>query len=158
MFKAWLARGQYCLEKRPGCCRKGCVLQMPFASCTSDYLSKLLALSGRGAGGEQKAQEAIQILGKTQEVNYYSRCVSMLDQGLVNLPFNSSILNILSGPEIQVCSSAIELHLHTALLQLSNKAEAFAESKPYKHTFLGFPGQCQHTCMPLSQLRSFQPI
>lgn len=128
---------------------------MPFALCTSDYFSNLLVLSGRGAGGEQKAQEAIQISSKTQEVNYYSRCVSMLHRDWVNLPFISSILNILSGPEIQVCSSATELHLHPAPLQLSNKGETFAESKAYKKTFLGYPDQYEQTCMPLSQLRSF---
>lgn len=65
-------------------------------------------------------------------------CVSMLDQDLVNLPFISSILSILSGPELQLCPSNTELHLHPALLQLSDKGETFAESKAHKH-FFGLP-------------------
>lgn len=128
---------------------------MPFASCTSDYSSKLLALLGRGMRGVPKAQEAIQILGKTQEVSYFSRCVPMLDRDMVNLPFISSILSSLSGPEMQVCPSSTELHLHPALLQLSSKGETCAESKAHEQTFLGFPDQCQQTCMSVSQLKSF---
>lgn len=131
---------------------------MPFASCTSDYSCKLLALLGRGMRGVPKAQEAIQILGKTQEVSYFSRCVPMLDRDMVNLPFISSILSSLSGPEMRVCPSSpssTELHLHPALLQLSSKGETCAESKAHEQTFLGFPDQCQQTCMSVSQLKSF---
>lgn len=111
---------------------QGCLLQKPFASCTSDYFSKLLVLSVRGTGGVRKAHEAIQILGKAQEVNYYSRCVSMLDQDMVNFPCISCILSSLSGPGMQVCPSATELHLHPALLQMSSKGETCAESKAHK--------------------------
>jgi len=57
-----VARGQYCLEK-DFCCIQ-VLLQMPFASCTSDYF-KLIALLGRGMGGVLRPRAAIQILGKT---------------------------------------------------------------------------------------------